>query len=132
MTLSACETALGEELRSEGVLGLPRAFQLAGASTVVASQWRVLDRSTSALMERFYRRLAAGDPIDQALRSAQLALLHAKDESVGRKSWLQRLFSPAPDGLENEAFSHPYYWAGFALYGLPGDPLAAVTRSSIE
>src|SRR5207249_783074 len=57
VTLSACETGIGRVARGEGVLGLPRAFLAAGARGVLVSLWKVNDRSTSDLMEAFYRGL---------------------------------------------------------------------------
>jgi CHAT domain-containing protein len=59
VTLSACETGLGKELAGEGLVGLTRAFQYAGARTVLASLWSVGDESTAELMARFYDRLQA-------------------------------------------------------------------------
>jgi len=54
VTLSACETGLGKEMGGEGLVGLTRAFQYAGARSVLASLWKVEDRSTEELMKRFY------------------------------------------------------------------------------
>jgi CHAT domain-containing protein/tetratricopeptide (TPR) repeat protein len=95
VTLSACDTALGREMGGEGLLGLTRAFQFAGARSVLASLWSVADVSTARLMKRFYTYLRQGMTKDQALRAAQLDLIHSKQGGL----------------------SHPYHWAGFALYG---------------
>jgi CHAT domain-containing protein len=76
VVLSACETALGERRSGEGMIGLRRAFGLAGAKTVVSSLWSVKDRSTSELMQRFYENLLVRKQgRAEALRNAQLALL---------------------------------------------------------
>jgi CHAT domain-containing protein len=93
VTLSACETGLGKAFAGEGLLGLTRAFQFAGARSVLASLWRVGDAATGELMPRFYRRLAAGLPKDEALQQAQLEL------------------------LRDPALAHPWNWAGFTLSG---------------
>jgi CHAT domain-containing protein/Flp pilus assembly protein TadD len=95
VTLSACDTALGREMGGEGLLGLTRAFQFAGARTVLASLWGVSDVSTAMLMTRFYTYLRQGKTKDEALRAAQLDLL----------------------GSQKAELSHPYHWAGFSLYG---------------
>lgn len=73
--LSACETGLGEIHEGEGVYGLRRAFQEAGASTVVSSLWEVSDAGTQKLMTALYGRLLAGKSPHQALREAQLEML---------------------------------------------------------
>ncbi|MDP1563452.1 MAG: CHAT domain-containing protein, partial [Pirellulaceae bacterium] len=75
-TLSACETGLGQEVRGEGVLGLQRAFQLAGAKTTVTSLWKVDDATAQQLMNMFYENLWHGGMSKlEALRQAQLSLL---------------------------------------------------------
>jgi CHAT domain-containing protein/tetratricopeptide (TPR) repeat protein len=94
VTLSACETALGAEVRGEGFIGLARGFLHAGARAVVASLWKVHDRATAELMKAFYVGvLQLGLPNDKALARAQKVL------------------------ASQERFKSPYYWAGFVLYG---------------
>lgn len=94
VVLSACETALGENVSGEGVMGLSHAFLSAGARGVIATLWRVDDRSTSAAMIRFHRELARpGGSSAAALRSARLAL------------------------LADPATAHPFYWAGLVQIG---------------
>jgi CHAT domain-containing protein/tetratricopeptide (TPR) repeat protein len=72
VVLSACDTGLGDVRTGEGVLGLRRAFAMAGARTVVMSLWRVRDEATRELMEQFYTALNKGDRRADALRQAQL------------------------------------------------------------
>jgi CHAT domain-containing protein/Tfp pilus assembly protein PilF len=94
VTLSACDTALGKEMGGEGLVGLTRAFQYAGARSVLASLWGVSDDSTARFMKRFYGYLRDGKPKDEALRAAQIEQIRAKTGS-----------------------SHPFYWAAFELFG---------------
>jgi len=94
VTLSACDTALGKEMGGEGLVGLTRAFQYAGARSVLASLWGVADYSTARFMERFYRYLLDGKPKDEALRAAQIDQIREKGGS-----------------------SHPFFWAAFELNG---------------
>lgn len=96
VTLSACSTGLGKEMGGEGLVSISRAFQYAGARTVLASLWEVSDESTLDLMKRFYAGLAEGLPKDEALRRAQCALIRQAGAA---------------------GFSHPWYWAAFQLYG---------------
>jgi tetratricopeptide (TPR) repeat protein/CHAT domain-containing protein len=104
VVLSACDTGLGQvDPVGEGVLGLRRAFQLAGAKTVLASLWEVPDRETAQLMAGFFRRWLSGTSKAQALRAAQLELL-----AELRKD---------PDPKRRDA--PPLYWAGFICHGLP-------------
>jgi CHAT domain-containing protein/Tfp pilus assembly protein PilF len=93
VTLSACDSGLGKEIGGEGLVGLTRAFQFAGARSVLASLWSVSDVSTADLMKRFYGYLRKGRSKDAALRAAQIDL------------------------IRSQGFSHPYYWAAFQLTG---------------
>jgi len=94
VTLSACQTGLGQFIRGEGIEGLNRAFFFAGASSVLMSLWSVNDQATYQLMERFYTHLRSSEPIINALRKAKLEM------------------------ISSENVSHPYYWAGFVVSGL--------------
>jgi CHAT domain-containing protein len=93
VTLSACDTGLGEVRNAEGVFGLRRAFVLAGAETLVMSLWPVSDYVTRQTMTAFYGGLKQGLGRGEALRQAQLAILKSK----GRE--------------------HPFYWASFIESG---------------
>ena len=94
VVLSACQTALGREIKGEGLIGLTRAFMYGGASRVVASLWQTDDRATAVLMDRFYdalltKRLSGA----AALRSAQISM------------W------------QDQRWREPRYWAAFTLQG---------------
>jgi tetratricopeptide (TPR) repeat protein len=96
--LSACDTAVGQVRAGEGVFGLRRAFQVAGASTVIMSLWPVEDQSTRAWMRALYDgRFVAGLSTAESVRRASLGLLHAR-----RAKHLS---------------THPFYWAGFVAAG---------------
>ena len=88
VTLSACESGAGT--RGDGarrLIGLSRAFQDAGARSVLASLWAISDRSTAPFMESFYRRVRAGAARDIALQEAQVASLReARIRTTGRRS----------------------------------------------
>lgn len=91
VVLSACETGLSRLAPGDEVLGLVRAFTLAGAGAVVASLWPVDDAASADLIERLYAGLRAGAGIDAALQAAQA-------EAAG-------------------AGAHPFHWAAFQAYG---------------
>ncbi|HVG09836.1 MAG TPA: CHAT domain-containing protein [Thermoanaerobaculia bacterium] len=94
VVLSACQTALGQEIRGEGLVGLTRGFMYAGAARVLASLWSVDDRATSLLMRRFYEHMITGGLRPAAaLRQAQI------------------------DMSRDPQWRSPYYWAGFSLQG---------------
>lgn len=87
VALSACRTALGENIDGEGFVGLTRAFLHAGARSVVASLWNVADESTARLMAGLHARLADGQLKDEALRAAQLELLQGGGPDSAPASW---------------------------------------------
>jgi len=93
VVLSSCESALGKDMGSEGLIGLPRAFLHAGAKRVIASLWKVDDEAAAALMTSFYRSLKAGASSAAALRQAQRTL------------------------KQDPKFQDPYFWAAFFLEG---------------
>ena len=74
VVLSACETALGEELNGDGITGLRRGLLLAGAQTQISSLWKVSDLPTKELMVSFYQHLAKREGRSAALRHAQLEM----------------------------------------------------------
>lgn len=95
VVLSACQTALGKEIRGEGLVGLTRGFMYAGAARVAASLWKVDDRATAELMRRFYEGMLGEKRLRPAaaLRAAQISL------------W------------KETRWQSPYYWAAFVLQG---------------
>src|SRR5215468_10623103 len=108
--------ARGHVAGGEGLLGLQRAFAVAGARTVVASLWSVDDRATQALMAEFYRAAwNEKSPVSraEALRQAQIALL--RGTIAGGKL---RGLGKTPDKLpKGETRLPPLYWAAFVLSG---------------
>lgn len=99
-TLSACDTGVGKLQGEEGISNLVEAFLVAGSRSVVASLWSVDDTSASALMERFYQRLAQGEAVSSALRSAKLDFLARFGDQLS-----------------------PYYWAEFVSVGETSSPV---------
>jgi CHAT domain-containing protein len=126
VVLSACETGLGLPQSGEGLLGLQRAFQIAGARTVVASLWQVDDEATQLLMGRFYDNLWQKRlPPLQALRQAQLSLLNdpVAATQVRGPGAIKEARAPG-----TKARTNPRLWAPWVVSGDPGDltQLAAV------
>jgi CHAT domain-containing protein len=93
VTLSACDTGIGEVRNGEGVYGLRRAFMLAGAETLVMSLWPMNDYIARDAIVGYYKGLRSGLGRGDALRQAKLALLH------------------------RESRQHPFYWAFFIQWG---------------
>ncbi len=99
--LSACQTALGEEIRGEGLLGLTQGLMYAGAARVLVSLWNINDQSSSMLMEQFCDHLVTeGASPAAALRAAQTSF------------------------IRHPVWNAPYFWAAFLLQG---DPLQIKT-----
>jgi CHAT domain-containing protein len=96
VVLSACQTALGKEIRGEGLIGLTRAFMYAGTPRVIASVWEVPNRATAELMKRFYNHFL----VDRMSPAAALRAAQLEIRSIPR-------------------WSAPFFWAGFVLQGEP-------------
>jgi CHAT domain-containing protein len=97
VVLSACETGLGKELNSDGVFGLRRGLQEAGADAVLMSMWSVPDKETQELMALFYTKWLRGMDKAEALRQAQLEERETVQQRYGKDL--------------------PYYWGAFVLVG---------------
>ncbi|MFN8459061.1 MAG: CHAT domain-containing protein [Anaerolineae bacterium] len=102
VTLSACESGLSRVRRGDELIGFMRAFSYAGARALVDTLWRVNDRPTRLLMERFYQEIEAGLGFAEALKRAQLYVKHLSDQTG------------------QPLFADPYYWAAFSLIGAHG------------
>ena len=123
VVLSACESGLGKQASGEGLLGLQRSFQSAGARSVVASLWSVDDAATKTLMVAFYTNLWEKKmPKLAALRQAQLTMLREYDPKAGKLRGPGGVRPVDPDKLAaaREAGRKqlsPFYWASFVLSG---------------
>ena len=93
VTLSACDTSVGEVIPGDGVYSLRRAFQEAGTKSVLSSLWSASDKGTLQLMQKFYRHYLNKVTPQSAIRAAQLECI-----SEGK-------------------YAHPYYWANFVMIG---------------
>jgi CHAT domain-containing protein/Tfp pilus assembly protein PilF len=97
VVLSACQTGLGEVRNGEGVFGLRRALEVAGAQSILMSLWPVPDRETQELMTLFYENWLAGKSKHDALRAAQQELRARVKERYGA--------------------DRPFFWGAFVLVG---------------
>jgi CHAT domain-containing protein/Tfp pilus assembly protein PilF len=124
ITLSACETGLGDYTGGEGIQGLQRAFHLAGCPNVVTSLWKVNDAATAALMAKFYHEMWVNNkPPIVALREAQLTiyrhpeLIPALAGERGRPQ-LDKAVRLADTPFADGKRADTKLWAAFVLSGL--------------
>ncbi len=92
VALTACETGLGHNLAGEGVMSMGKAFQFAGAKSVLMSLWSVAENASVMLTEKFFEHLKEGKNKLDALKSARA-------------------------DVRNAGYKHPFYWASFILVG---------------
>ena len=90
--LSACQTGLGEIKKGEGIVGLSRAFMVAGSRNVGVTLWSVDDEATAEFMSQMYKKVKGGMSYAEAYR---------KVKNEFRSS---------------DEYNHPYYWAAFVVY----------------
>ncbi|MEO8187933.1 MAG: CHAT domain-containing protein, partial [Burkholderiaceae bacterium] len=93
VVLSACDTGVGDVSSGDGVIGLGRAFALAGARSQLASLWKVSDSATQSLMVNYYTSILAGTDLAVGLQHAQVSL------------------------LKRPSTRHPFFWAAFVFSG---------------
>ncbi len=114
--LSACDTGIGKMLKGEGVYSLAYAFSYAGVPDVIMSLWKIEDRATSSIIQRFYAHLSQGNSSGQALTRAKRDYLHSADNLTAHPSrWagmiaVTKQAQPAPGTL-----SMRWIWVGIAF-----------------
>jgi CHAT domain-containing protein len=96
VTLSACETGIGENKKGEGIISLARSFAYAGTGNINTSLWKVNDQVMADLMKGYYQNIANKMDKDNALQLAKLQLI---------------------DRQESQVNSHPYYWTAMITIG---------------
>jgi len=138
VTLSACQTGLGQAHGGESFMGFSQALFLAGARSLLLSLWEVDDRATALLMWRFYQNLLGERP-GLARPLSKVAALHEA------KRWLRQLtteeverhLAAFPGTVRGDVrdrgevavpvtihpYEHPYYWSAFILIGEPGEQM---------
>ena len=92
VALTACKTGLGNNLAGEGVMSMGKAFQYAGAKSILTSLWSVSESGSVLLTEKFFEHLKSGKNKLDALKSAR-------------------------EDVRKEGYKHPFYWASFILVG---------------
>ena len=119
VTLSACQTALGNR---EAELGFAGLAVLAGTKSALASLWQVGDEATTGLMVEFYQQLQTAPTKVEALRQAQLAMINGQvliEANQLRWTGGSIRLPPALLSEVTATLSHPFHWAAFTLVGSP-------------
>jgi len=111
VTLSACETGVGRDIKGKGVQSMANAFTYAGAASTVMSLWKVPDTETATIMKHFYENLHKGLPKDEALQQSKLQYIEAN--------------------ADYPELQHPFYWSGFVISGDPS-PLSISKGSPLK
>ena len=104
VSLAACNSGLGQLSRAEGIVGMARAFLVAGSRNALVSLWPVDDRASGSLVERFYSEVDESS-LPAALREAKLMML---DETA---------LDTVVASEETISYAHPYFWAAYVLIG---------------
>ncbi len=124
VTLSACETALGELGEADDLVGFSRAFIYAGTAGVLVTLWKVDDLTTAFLMIRYNQYLKSGYPVDESLTFAQRDLINRKITPTATRGLAEvdldnRIVESVQRVHTNEVLS-PYFWAPFVFVGSSG------------
>ncbi len=129
VTLSACDTALGRDQGGEGLVGFTQALLMSGTRSVCLSLWKVDDKATALLMQRFYANLLGhrpglANPMPKAAALAEakrwLRGLTAKEVDQAWKPHSRGgIVTTTETPVGTHPFEHPHYWAAFILTGDP-------------
>ena len=114
--LSACDTGIGKMLKGEGVYSLAYAFSYAGVPEVVMSLWKIEDRATSSIIQRFYAHLSEGNSSGHALTLAKRDYLHNADNFTAHPSrWAGMIAVTKQAHTRPDPFNMRWIWVGIAI-----------------
>lgn len=109
--LSSCETATGEYVSGEGIWGMHKSWHIAGAQAVIASLWKINDKSSAEFMRAFYSYLYKNDTLWGKITSYFRSTLQI--------NYKMKAFHEAQKQLiQSRRYTHPYYWAAYQYSGL--------------
>jgi CHAT domain-containing protein len=118
LTLSACQTALGD-IASDGVYGMQRSFKVAGVNTIVMSLWQVDDEASYLMMDKLYEGIVKGMSCHEAFKAARSFVRKWAENLVKeQKKEIERQYTNLPDIREkrlSELLPPEYYWAAFIM-----------------